>query len=272
MSIGHQGFFAIGAYTAGLLAIKLNIPFVVTIPAAGILTGITGLILGFPSLRMTGFYLAISTLVFGVAVIKVLKLWKGLTFGAGGFYVPEPHLGGLVLDSDLKMYYLIITILFILSLVARNIARTRTARAWLAIRDNETAAVCMGINLARFKLLVFVVSAFYTGTAGALYGYLISAINPGIFHLWMGIFFVTMVVIGGTGAPVAGAILGAAFLYGLPEFLVPLQEVQYLVFGILIVLAMMFMPGGIWEAVLKVRHWVVEKILAQDVVHAQKNR
>jgi branched-chain amino acid transport system permease protein len=249
LSIGHQGFFAIGAYTAGLLALKLGLPFIFTIPAAGFITAITGLLLGFPSLRMTGFYLAISTLVFGIAVVKTLKLWKGLTFGAGGFYVPEPRLGSLVLNTDLELYYLIMGCLVLLALAARNIVKSGTARAWLAIRDNETAASCMGINIGKYKLLVFVVSAFYTGIGGALYAYLVSAINPGVFHLWMGIFFVAMVVLGGTGAPVGGAIVGSIFLYGLPELLRPLREIQYLVFGVAIILAMLFMPGGVWGAI-----------------------
>lgn len=211
ISLGHAGFFAIGAYTAVLFMKDLQVPFILALLSAGVISAAFGFILGLPALRLKGPYLAIATLGFGMAIIQIIGHWEGLFGGHMGILTPEITLFSLALDSDIRLYYLVITITVILTLGARNLVNTRVGRAFIAIRDSDVAAEAIGVNLTSYKTLSFAVSAFYTGVAGGLYAIVLGFINPGSFNLILSIFFLGMIVVGGLGS-IPGSVLGAILL------------------------------------------------------------
>jgi len=245
ISAGHAGFLAIGAYFTAIVGTKMGwIPPVAVLLAAGLFTGIIGFLLGIPILRLKGFYIAMATLAFGVVVSEIVLQWSSLTHGDDGFRVPRAILWGFVFDSDKKLFYLVQPITLGMTLMARNIVRTRVGRAFLAIRQSEIASQTMGIHLAKYKTSAFAVSAFFAGVAGGLFAYVITYISPDSFSLGVSIDFIAMIVIGGMGS-ILGSIIGAVILTGLQQLLSGLPEVQLLIFGVLLILFMIFMPRGI---------------------------
>ncbi len=245
ISAGQAGFLAIGAYSTAIAATKMGwMPVFVVLPLAGLFTGIIGFLLGIPILRLKGFYIAMATLAFGVVVSEILLQWSSLTHGDDGFRVPRAVLLGFVFDSDKKLFYLIQPITIGMTLMAINIVRTRVGRAFSAIRQSEIASQTMGIHLAKYKTSAFAVSAFYTGIAGGLFAYVITHISPDSFNLGVSIDFIAMIVIGGMGS-LLGSIIGAIILTGLQQLLAGLPQVQMLIFGVALILFMIFMPRGI---------------------------
>jgi branched-chain amino acid transport system permease protein len=199
ISLGHAGFFAIGAYGTALLMTKLHLPFLLALPLAGFIAAFFGFILGLPALRLEGPYLAIASMGFGLTIMHVIGRWE-IFGGRMGIQAPDLDLGfpqlGLtwVVKSDLGKYYLILIITILLVVAARNIMKTRVGRSFVAIRDSDIAAEVIGINLTKYKTLSFMVRAFYTGVAGGLF-----------------IIFLVMVVVGGLGS-IMGSIAGAALI------------------------------------------------------------
>ncbi len=261
-SIGHAGFLAIGAYTSGILTKTYGWPFALALPAAATLAALIGFLLGVPALRLSGPYLAVATLGFGVAIPQ-LVIWRGgLTGGSSGLQsLPQAALPiwydgstlyNVVLRSDRQYYYLVLAITALLILLARNVIHSHTGRAFGAIRDSELAAQAMGVNLLRYKTASFALSAFYAGIAGSLYAHLIRGIAPEDFTLFLSVEFLTMVVVGGLGS-IWGAIFGAFFITSLPQIFIRLpvlgsQENRNLfivVFGALLILTVIFLPQGI---------------------------
>jgi branched-chain amino acid transport system permease protein len=259
LSIGHAGFLAIGAYAAALLLAKLGVPFWLSIPLAGIIAGLTGFILLIPALRLTAIYLAIATLGFGVAVSEVLPRWPTLTGGHQGMRVPKPELFGLVLDSDMELYYVALFVVLIMILLARNIVNSKLGRAFVAIRDGEAAAQACGISLAKYKAYAFFISAFYTGIAGGLYAYVVGYISPAEFDLAKSIYLFMMMALGGI-ASIPGSVVGALFLTFLPEWLSGFRGLQQFIYGAALVGVVIFMPYGIWGFV---RRWTMPDKLAK---------
>ncbi|MBP1707685.1 MAG: hydrophobic amino acid uptake transporter family, permease, partial [Chloroflexi bacterium] len=168
LSIGHMGFMAVGAYTSAILSGKLGIPFLAAMVCAGLIAGAIGLIFGMPSVRVKGFYLAITSIAAQFIIIWVIQHWTGLTGGFNGISVPYASIGGLVFDTEGKQFYLIMVIVVICIFLARNISRTRVGRAFIAIRDNDLAAEVMGVNLFYYTLLAFFIGCFLAGIAGSL--------------------------------------------------------------------------------------------------------
>lgn len=245
ISAGHAGFLAIGAYTTAILSTKIGwISPLVILLIAGLLTGLIGFVLGIPILRLKGFYIAMVTLAFGVVVAEVVLQWSSLTHGDDGFKVPRAILGGFVFDSDVRLFFLIQPITIAMTIIARNIVRTRVGRAFKAIRQSEVASETMGIDLAKYKTAAFAVSAFYTGIAGGLFAYAVGHISPDSFSMGVSIDFIAMIVIGGMGS-ILGSIIGAVILTGIQHALSELPEVQTLSFGIALIVFMIFMPKGI---------------------------
>lgn len=245
ISLGHQGFFAIGAYAETLLMLKFGLPFPLAMLAGGTLAALAGVILGIPSLRLSGVYLTISTLAFGITIQKVIVLWKDVTKGAFGLTVPSPVLSGVNFRSDERFYYvLVLAVLALAIMAALNLRRSRSGRAMAALKENPIAAACVGINIAGYKLLSFVISAFFTGVSGALYAHLVGFIAPENFDLALAISFLTMIVLGGSGS-VMGSIIGAAFVTGLPEILKSAQDWQRVLYGLIMILVIIFQPGGL---------------------------
>jgi branched-chain amino acid transport system permease protein len=210
-SLGHAAFLAIGAYTAGYLQSK-GFVFWQYFLIAGVLTGIIGAIVGFPALRLHGIYLLIATISFGFIVEEILARWESVTHGNEGMRVGALNLFGWTIsrNSD-NFYYLCLAVLVVVIFGALNLMRSPTGRAFIAIRDSETAAKSMGINLAAYKVKAFAVSAAITGLAGSLYAHKMSFISPEMFTLILSIEFIMVIIIGGA-IGLHGAILGAIFI------------------------------------------------------------
>lgn len=254
-SLGHAGFFAIGAYTSALLTFRLGMPFMVALLAAGLLTAAIGFLLGLPALRLSGPYLAVATLGFGLAVPQLI-VWQGAwTGGSSGLHslpLASIPLGPLsiVFRTDQDYYYLALGMLILLTIFAKNIVSSHTGRAFISIRDSELAARAMGVNLVRYKTTAFALSAFYAGLAGSLYAHLIHGISPEDFTVLLSVDFLTMIVLGGLGS-VSGALLGAFLLTLLQNVLTRLPVVRdfknlyIVVLGVILILTITFLPQGI---------------------------
>lgn len=233
ISLGHAGFFAIGAYGTALLITHLHLPFFIALILAGLIAAFFGFIIGLPALRLEGPYLAIATLGFGLSIMHVIGTWE-IFGGRMGIHTPPLDLGipeagiSLVLKSDVSIYYLILVITIIMVIGARNLMKTRVGRAFVAIRDDDIAAEVMGVNLTIYKTMSFAVSAFYAGVAGGLYGFVLSFFDPFAFNLILSIIFLVMIVVGGLGS-VLGAIMGATLITYLQyDLLKNVGEMPYL--------------------------------------------
>jgi branched-chain amino acid transport system permease protein len=263
ISLGHAAFMAIGAYTEALLQAR-GVPFFVSLPVAALMAGGMGWVLGLPALRLKGIYLAIATLAFNVIVEEVTARWEGLTGGNSGLHLKPIVILGYELESEASFYYLCLALTVLSVLGVMNLLRSPTGRAFVAIRDSEISASCMGVNLATYKTLSFALSAALTGVAGALYAHKVSFISPEQFTLLQSIELVTIVILGGVGF-VHGAVLGAAFLIVLPQLISIAKDylpanvggsgLQAIVFGTVLIVFIIFEPLGLYGRWLKVRTW-----------------
>ena len=245
IAAGHAGFLALGAYFTAIIGERLQwLPCPILLLLAGIFTGIIGFLLGIPILRLKGFYIAMATLAFGVVVSEVILQWSSLTGGDDGFSVPTAKIAGFAFDSDYKLYYLIIPITLLMTIMAKNLVNGYIGRAFIALRESEVAAQTIGIDLARYKTIAFAISAFYTGVAGGLFAYLITYLSPDAFTIELSVDFIAMIVIGGMGS-ILGSIIGAVILTGMQQVLAGLLDLQILIFGIALIVFMIFMPRGI---------------------------
>ena len=244
ISLGHAGFFAIGAYASALFTLKWGLPFWIAIPVAGAFATVVGALIALPALRLKNLYLAIATLGFGIVTQKLIFEWRTVTGGGGGLQVPTPMLFGLSLADGARMTGVIAVTLAAGTWAAYKVARGRTGRALTMLRESEMAAGCTGIHVARYKVVAFAVSAFYTAVAGGLYANLVRYINPESFNVNMSIMFLAMIVIGGMGS-VGGALLGAAFYVIVPEALRGFKDAPGLIFGLSLMLVVILLPGGL---------------------------
>ncbi len=256
ISLGHAAFMGVGAYAAAWYANHLGLPFYITLPLAGLTAAAVGMVVGVPSLRIKGLYLAIATLAAQFILGFVFNEWEPVTGGGRGVQVPPASIGGIVLDTEFELYYLIAALMVPLVLFARNLFRTRVGRAFIAIRDRDLSAELMGIDLLRFKLMSFGLSAFYAGVAGGLMAYFFKVVTPEQFGFDVSIFYLAAIVVGGMGT-ILGGVLGALFMTLVPEVLSAivrlagpdalalLSPVREIVFGVLIVGFLIFEPRGL---------------------------
>jgi branched-chain amino acid transport system permease protein len=253
ISLGHAGFVGIGAYTAGILAARLGVPWPAALLGAGVVAAGFGFLVGVPALRLTGPYLTIATLGFGIAVNQVLTNWERLSGGRAGLFLPKLTVAGARL-SEQSIYYLYVALTLLLVWSAANLARSHVGRAFVAIRDSDIAAEVMGVNLTVYKTLAFAVSAFYAGLGGAMLGYLLGFLEPQMFTLFESIYYFSMIVVGGL-ATIPGAVLGAALLTILPQQLAGLKQYLPLVYGAVIVFVMAVDPLGLYGRWLRIKLW-----------------
>jgi branched-chain amino acid transport system permease protein len=260
LSIGHAGFMAVGAYTSAVLVGKFDLPFIVGLLCAGVLSGLIGVIFGVPSLRVKGFYLAITTIAAQFIIIWVIEHWTSVTGPNGILDVGPASFGGMVLKTTTNEFYLILAIAIITIFAAKNIARTRIGRAFVAIRDNDLAAEVMGINLFRYKLTAFFIGCFFAGIAGSLLAHTSRGISPDYFQFKDSILFIGMIIIGGLGTT-TGPIFGVVFIRLLDELVTQLSPtlqnafpdllpgftsgIAPMLFGLAIVLFLIFEPRGL---------------------------
>ena len=245
ISLGHAGFFLVGAYTSALLTTDFGISFWLTLPIAITLTALFGLGVGFPALKLSGHFLAVITIAFGLIMHILSVNLEWLTNGISGISnIPRPTFFSYVLRSDAQYYYLVLALLALLVMVFNQLIESGFGRALKAVREDETGAACMGVNVNRVKVASFVLSAAIAGLAGALYAHYVRYLNPDSFTIDISIRVFIMMIIGGIGS-IAGSLIGAFAVYTLPEALRFLNEYYYLVFGALVVAMMLFLPGGL---------------------------
>lgn len=272
ISLGHAGFLLIGAYAQAVLTTDYHFPAWLAIFASGAVAAIASLVVGVPSLRLKGLYLAITTLAFTFIVRHLVLFAEDITRGSEGMAVNPLVLVGYEVKSDQPFFYVALAMLVLFVLITLNLMRSRIGRAWLAVRDHDIAARAMGINLMRYKLLAFMVSAFYTGVAGALVALQTRYINVDTFSILISIEALAMIIVGGMGR-VHGALLGTALILLLPELLNfgfslagdrfttlmsdRIYEIKGLMYGVVILLFLRLEPeglAGIWRKVK--RFWV----------------
>lgn len=251
ISIGHAGFWALGAYASALSVIKLGLPFLAGILIGGAVAALFGALVALPALRVQGHYLAIATLGFALFVQQILFEWEWLTGGRQGLFVPRPSLFGFQLADDFSYYYFLLAVFLLLAWVTGNFARSYTGRSLMALRMSSVAAECCGIARPRHIIIAFAVSAFFTGVSGALYGHLLGHLSTETFSLAVSLSFLSMAVIGGLHSR-AGALLGGAFLALAPEILREFKDAQMVIYGVILILCVQFLPGGLVSLVDKV--------------------
>ncbi len=245
ISLGHAGFFLIGSYTSAILATRFGMPFPVSLVAATALTALSGMVLAVPAMKLSGHFLAVITIAFGL-ILHVLAInLESITNGVSGISgISRPAIGAWSLKSDLSYYFLVLIILALVCLLVSAYVRSGYGRALRALRDDEVAAGCMGVNVNVAKIHAFVISAGIAGLAGCLYAHYVRYINPESFTLDISIRILIMMVVGGIGS-ILGSLVGAFAVYVLPETLRFLNDYYYLVFGFVIILLMLFLPRGL---------------------------
>jgi len=247
ISLGHAAFYGLSAYTTGILTATFHWPVPAGFAAAVGLVVVVAWLIGIPTLKLKGHYLAMGTLGFGVIVFIVFNEATDLTGGPSGFTgIPKLSAAGLVVSSDRQFYYVVWGVVLLLFALAQNLVRSRVGRALRGIHTSEAAAAVLGVDVAKYKVFVFVLSAFYAAIAGALYAHYVTFISPGTFSFHTSVQLVTMVVLGGM-ASLWGAVAGALFLTVLPEALRAIESYDILMYGGILVLCMIFLPGGLAE-------------------------
>jgi branched-chain amino acid transport system permease protein len=273
LSLGHAAFVGVGAYTVALAQIHLGLPFWIAIPLAGLTAALIGVFFGLPSLRIRGLYLVIATLAAQFILNFIFVHWQAVTNGDVGLTVRPATVFGFALNTETRVYYLILCVVVFMTWFGSNVIRSRVGRAFIAIRERDLTAQVLGIEMVRYKLIAFALGSFYAGIAGGLLAYFNQFVNPEQFGLVLSVFFLSAVIVGGMGSTL-GAVLGAAFMTILPEILresallaghtfgfdigtilTPLRET---IFGLLMVTFLILEPRGLarlWTRASKVsRH------------------
>ncbi len=264
ISLGQGGFLAVGAYTAGILAARIGIPFPFTLIAAMAMTALIGALFGLPALRLKGLYLAIATLASQFVIVWIVRNWDVVTGGTESLVVPPTTLLGLKLRGDFTWYWVIAFFAIVAVVTATNLFRAGLGRAFVAIRDQDIAAEVIGVDPYRYKLLAFAISSAYVGLAGALIAHYRTIVTWERFTLDVSILFLAIIIVGGLGS-IAGSVYGSIFMIILPAslqklggvlggtfpaFQAQLPAIQLGVFGLVIILFLIFEPRGlarIWQ-------------------------
>ena len=259
LDLGYVGFYAVGAYALAILTSQhATIPWLLAIPLSVLISMVAGVLLGAPTLRLRGDYLAIVTLGFGEIIRLLAKSseWMGSAGGIKNIKSPPNvgplKFGGTIEERNLAFYYLAVTMVIITFFFLRRLENSRVGRSWTAIREDEDAAELMGVPTFKFKLWAFAIGAAIGGLAGTLYASNVRFINPDNFQLKLSILFLAAVVLGGPGN-MAGVILGAILVSYVPERLRFLDDARYFIFGVLLMVMMVFRPQGILPRKLKAR-------------------
>jgi branched-chain amino acid transport system permease protein len=248
LDLGYVAFYAVGAYSYALLNYHYGIGFWIALPIGGGIGMLFGILLGFPVLRLRGDYLAIVTLGFGEIIRLILENWNAFSFGPSGIAnIPRPGLFGIEFslhEATIYIYFLMVALALFTIFVVRRLQDSRIGRAWIALREDEVACQAMGIDKTKTKLSAFAMGATWAGMAGVVFAAKTTFINPASFTIWESIIILCVVVLGGMGSAI-GVIIGALVLILLPEYLRAFSEYRMLLFGAILVIMMVFRPGGI---------------------------
>jgi branched-chain amino acid transport system permease protein len=245
ISLGHAAFFGLGAYTSGILTATYGVNPWLAMLAGLAVCGITAFLIGVPALKLRGYYLAMATLGFGIIVYIFFTQAQHLTGGPSGLVgIPDLSVFGVKLDTPKRIYLLIWPVVGGILALSANLVDSRTGRALRALHEGEAAAQSLGVNTARLKLKIFVWSALYASLAGSLYAHTLNFIAPSSFGFMFSIKLVTMVVLGGM-ASIWGSLLGAAVLTVLPEVLTMFHDYEVIIFGVILMVVMIFLPRGL---------------------------
>ncbi len=266
ISLGQGAFLGVGAYTSAYVTAKLGLSFWVGVPAAGLVTAMAGMVFGIPSLRLKGLYLAIATLASQFILEWIFIRWEPVTGGSYGITIPRPTIAGFTFSTDRSYYYIVLFIATAMILFAANLIRTKTGRAFMAVRDHHISAEIMGINLFKYRILSFGISSFYAGVAGALFGHSLKYVSSEQFNIEVSIVYLAMIIIGGLGS-ILGSLFGAVFMILLPKLLSALTAAvsadfpsvarlaisfEHGIFGLIIIMFLIFEPDGLahrWKMV-----------------------
>jgi branched-chain amino acid transport system permease protein len=269
ISLGHAAFMGVGAYGAAIAASRFGAPFWIAVPAGGLAACLAGAVVGVPSLRIKGLYLAIATLAAQVLFEWVFTNWTGVTGGIRGINVAPASLLGFRFDTDQRTYYLVMTLAALHAYAAANLFRTRVGRAFVAVRDRDLSAELMGVNLFRTKILSFMISSWYAGIAGGLFVYFAKVVTPESFPLTLSIQLLAMIIVGGLGT-IQGTLYGTVFVTLVPEGLRSIAQLAQqlspeamswfhpmkdIVFGAMIVGFLVFEPHGLAEISNRIRRF-----------------
>ena len=268
ISLGHGAFFAIGAYVAAIMMDKLGVPYWATIPVTALVAFCVGFLFGLPALRLEGHYLALATFALALAVPQILKhhqleAWTG---GVQGIFLTKPSAPfRLPVGQDQWLYFFVLAHVVVLFVCAANLLRGRIGRAIRAIRDQPVAAETAGINNAIYKTTVFGISAMYTGVAGALSAIVLQFVAPDSFTMFLSIFLLVGVVVGGVGS-IWGAFLGAAFIMVVPNVSADISKAATgAIYAIAMIVLMYRMPKGLWGGLTQLWRWLASmRTVARD--------
>lgn len=262
VSLGHAGFYGLGAYASGVLSTKYGVNPWLAFIAALALTGAVSAVIGAIALRLQGYFLSMATLGFGIILYILFVELNDLTGGQAGLVgIPELTLGTLRVANDISYYYLVWTIVGLMFLFALHLVDSRVGRSLRAIQGDETAAALVGIDTWATKVMVFVIAAMMASAGGSLYAHYMTVLTPDSFGFFFSIEIVVMVVIGGSGS-VWGALIGAVLLTLLPEYLRLMKDYDVLIYGAIVIAVVMFMPRGIAGAI---EHRLRQRRLARSV-------
>jgi branched-chain amino acid transport system permease protein len=260
MNLAMAAFWGVGAYASTLLTVDLGVNIWLALPIAGLVTAILGGLVGLPSLKVRSHYLAIVTIGLAGIINLVLVNEREITRGAIGITnVPSPSIFGFELNNGYRYYYFILVMVALGYLLARQIVDNRIGRNFIAIRDDHTAAQAMGVNIAYYQILAFAISGFYAGIAGSVYAHMINYVSPDIFAFQSMMFILTMTLVGGMGS-LNGSIIGS-LLALVHEFLREFEDFQLVIYGAIVVLCVLFFPGGVVGLAHRVRSWRRTKAL-----------
>ncbi len=253
LSLGHAAFFGLGAYVSALLSLNFNLPFWITMPLAAIITGTMGVLIGIPSFRLRGPYFAIITLGFAQIVSLIINNWISLTRGPMGITrIPAPSihlpfLPSFEFNKEFSYYYIVLGLILFSIYITQRLFDCRSGRAILAIRENDALANSIGVNVYHFKIFAFGIGTTLAGISGAAYAHYFRVITPDLLGLYYMSNVLIMVIVGGVGS-MGGAILGAFIFTILPEVLRIIENVRLIIFGAILLLSIVYLPGGVYRS------------------------
>lgn len=252
ISMGHAAFFAIGAYGSSMLNKYFGLPVLLTMIIGAVFATLIGALLAYPASKLVFHFLSLATIAFGEIVYQLIMRSPGdITGNSTGMQVAPLSLFGFELNTNTRFYYFTLVCVIVFLVVKTNLVKSRVGRAFIAIRENPHAAEGMGINVRKYKVIAFATSAFFTAFAGAMFAHFVGYISPDTFTYKQSVLFITMLLFGGT-ASLAGPIIGAGAVLLLNELLRSTEKYQMFIYGFLLLIVIVAMPGGIYSIVQKV--------------------